>query len=140
SSFETYSPPWRDVRAGWNVIFDLAIFLGEFAIKENPALRWELRTEGSGGRRRKPIIAGFPQRPEWRLDLMTRVNQICQASREASFAWRKPLMTISPRKLYTRFASMTLRRVHLEARGDYEAANEIMRQASLAERTWKGHV
>lgn len=131
SSFVTYTPPWRDIRAGWNVIFDLAIFLGEFAIKENPTLHWEMCTD------RKPVIAGFPERPRWRLDLMTRVHDICHALCETSFANCKPRMTISPRKLYTNFASMTLLKVHMEAQGDYETANEMMRQAARAETTNK---
>jgi hypothetical protein len=143
SSFVTYTPPWRDVRAGWNVIFDLAIFLGEFVIKENPALHWEMYRDVPSGLRkendryRKPIIAGFPERPQWRLDLMTEVHRICHALRETSFAFRAPLMTISPRKLYTNFASMTLLKVHLEAQGNYEAANELMLQAALAEKSRK---
>jgi hypothetical protein len=144
SSFVSYTPPWRDVRAGWNVIFDLAIFLGEFAIKENPALHWEMYTDIPSGLRkeddryRKPIIAGFPERPQWRLDLMSQVHQICHALRESSFMFRAPLMTISPRKLYTNFASMTLLKIRLEAQGNYEAANEMMLQAALAERKRRG--
>jgi hypothetical protein len=153
SSFVTYTPPWRDVRAGWNVIFDLAIFLGEFAINENSTLHWEMYTDVPSGLRkenhiyRKPVIAGFPERPGWRLDLMTQVHHICHALCESSFANCKPRMTINPRKLYTNFASMTLLKVRMEAQGDYEAANETMRQAVLAEitkrrgliaRLWRG--
>jgi hypothetical protein len=42
SSFLTHNPEWVGARSSLNVIFDLAIFLGDFAIKENPVLRWQM--------------------------------------------------------------------------------------------------
>jgi hypothetical protein len=51
-SFLTHSPEWTGVLLGLNVILDLGIFLGEFAIKENPALRWDMDRRTEPGRMR----------------------------------------------------------------------------------------
>jgi hypothetical protein len=117
------------LRLGLNVIHDLAVFLGDFAIHENPNLRWELYTDVPTGLRsrtaqfQKPIIAGFPHNPSWLYDPLTDVHRICHALRETTYLWKKPMVSMSPRSLYTNFASSTLRKTHLLANGDFAGAN-----------------
>ena len=130
SSYLTRNPLWRGPRAGFNVIFDLATFLGEFAIHESENLRWEMQTDVPTGPRRqdesyqKPALAGFPHNPRWRSYIIEEVHTICHAHQEASFMWVKPFIHVgSGALMYTQFASRTLRKLRHLARGDAEGAN-----------------
>jgi hypothetical protein len=117
SSYLTYLPRWEGLRSGLNVIHDLAIFLGEFAIRENAGLHWEMYTDVPTGLQRrqevfqKPVVAGFAGNPRWRFFPLTEVERMCHALRERTYMWRKPGMSMSPETLYTRFVSETLARV-----------------------------
>jgi hypothetical protein len=126
SSFLTHNPGWNGARVGLNVIFDLAVFLGEFAISVDPGLRWEMFTDASIGMRnqnyRKPIIGGLRRR----INMMRDVHQICRALRDASYMWQRPKMSVSRRKLCAEFASRTLMKVHRLARGDIAGARRAL--------------
>lgn len=132
SSYLSRAPAWEGRRLGLNVIHDLAVFLGDFAIQENPGLRWEMYTDVPTGLRnqtdqfQKPIIAGFPHNPSWRYNPLTDVHRICHALRETTYIWKKPMFSMLPRSLYTGFASMTLRNTHLLANGDLAEATRLM--------------
>lgn len=133
SSFLTRNPPWRGPRAGLNVIFDLATFLGEFAIHDSENLDWEMYTDVPEGLRRqdenyqKPVIAGFPHNPRWRSYIIEDVHTICRALQEASFMWAKPVLHVgSGTLMHTQFASRSLRSLQCLARGDTDGANRAV--------------
>jgi hypothetical protein len=135
SSYDSGVPAWEGARLGLNVIHDVAVFLGDFAIQESPALHWEMYTDVPTGLRtemetfQKPVIAGFPNNPRWRFYPLMEVHRICHALREESYMWKKPMFRMSPRSLYTRFASKTLSSTYLLARGDEAAANKPLADA-----------
>jgi hypothetical protein len=122
SSFDTRLPAWEGARSGLNVIHDLAIFLGDFAIKECPKLYWEMYTDVPTGMRtghthfQKPAIAGFPSNPRWRFYPLTDVHRICHALHEQSYMWKKPMFSMHPRSLYTQFVSYELTKIYVQAR------------------------
>jgi hypothetical protein len=79
SCFDSYTPLWTGVNAGYNVVFDMGILLGESIIASCPNIRWDFdpissllpRTakwersqEGLGFQR--PQLTGYPRRPEYR--------------------------------------------------------------------------
>jgi hypothetical protein len=136
SSFLTRNPPWRGSRAGLNVVFDLAILLGEFAIHESDNLQWEMYTDVPTGLRKqsesyqRPVIAGFPDRERWRSYVMDEVYSICHALQERCYLWAKPHFHFgSGTLLYTQFASRKLRYLHCMARGDADGANRALNDA-----------
>ncbi|NEU12784.1 hypothetical protein G3T14_11640 [Methylobacterium sp. BTF04] len=66
--FATYTPAWTDSRAGYNVMIDLGIFIGEYLIWRRPELYWEIyrghEIEPVSFRSPtylKPIIDGMPR-------------------------------------------------------------------------------
>jgi hypothetical protein len=124
SSYLTHRPGWDGLRAGLNVIHDVAVFLGEFAIRETPGLHWEMYIDVPTGLQRqqeafqKPAIAGFSGNPRWRFFPHDRVHMICHALRERTYMGRKPRMSVQPEALYTRFVSETLVKTGEEARRD----------------------
>jgi hypothetical protein len=42
SSYFTYDPPWTGAGAGYNVLFDMGITLGEYIIANCPKLHWDI--------------------------------------------------------------------------------------------------
>lgn len=66
--YTTYQPLWEGSLAGYNVIIDLGIFLGEYLITKRPRLYWEIYrghqvepdTFGSSGFM-KPCLGGMPR-------------------------------------------------------------------------------
>jgi hypothetical protein len=135
SSYLSRIPAWEGRRLGLNVIHDLAVFLGDFAIHESPHLYWEMHVDVASGLRnqtedfQKPVIAGFPENPNWRFDPLTDVQRMCHALRERTYFLRKPVFSMEPRSLYSHFVSKTLRRTFLLACGDSAGANSVMRDA-----------
>jgi hypothetical protein len=121
SSYLTYLPRWEGARVGLNVIHDLAVLLGDFVIRENAGLHWEMYTDVPTGLQRqqeafqKPAIAGFPGNQRWRVFPLTEMERICNALRERTYMWQKPRMSVSPESLYTRFFSETLARIRQQA-------------------------
>jgi hypothetical protein len=133
SSFLTRNPVWRGPRTGLNVIFDLATFLGEFAILESQNLRWEMHTDVPEGFRnsdetyQKPVITGVPGNPRYGFYIMDDVHRICHALLEASYMWQKPRFAVLPKTLHAQFASRTLRKMYFTARGDVAGANDALK-------------
>jgi hypothetical protein len=132
SSYHSRLPAWEGARLGLNVIHDLAVFLGDFAIQESPGLHWEMYTDVPTGLQteddtfQNPVIAGFPNNPRSRFDPLTDVHRICHALRHRTYMWQKPMFRISPQSLYTHFVSKTLSRTYLQARGDEAGANRVV--------------
>jgi len=46
--FRTYRPDWTGERCGYNVLVDVAIFLGEYLISKRPQLHWTLLRDVNG--------------------------------------------------------------------------------------------
>jgi len=96
-SFLTHNPQWTGARGSLNVIFDLAVFLGEFAINENRMLRWEMDARTEPGRTRidgqfqRTVIAGGQPLFPFPWDVMRDVYDFCHAQCEASYMWKKAL-------------------------------------------------
>lgn len=75
--FATYQPRWTGRYAGYNVMVDIAIFIGEYLISKRPRLCWEIhRGELSsetgkviGNNLARPIIGGFPKPRLWKRDV-----------------------------------------------------------------------
>jgi hypothetical protein len=138
SSFLTRNPEWTDARLSLNVIFDLAIFLGDFAVHESPMLRWEMDVLKQPGRTRRddefqrPILAADTQLYPCRRDLIRETYDFCHARCEASYMWKESLFHLGSRALSRQFATKTLRNLYLRARGDFETANSEAWKDSLA--------
>jgi len=134
SSYLTRRPAWIGPRQGLNVIHDLAVFLGEFAIKESSNLYWEMYVDVPEGLRKesedfqKPVIGGLPHNSRWRFYPHNDLHRICHALREGSYLWKRPMMSVSPRALYSSYFSLMLRKMRLLARGDVEGADAVMRE------------
>jgi hypothetical protein len=47
--FTIYQPNWMGENRGYNVLVDIAIFVGEFLISRRPHLLWTLLTDDKGG-------------------------------------------------------------------------------------------
>jgi hypothetical protein len=69
-SYFTYDPPWIGGNAGYNVIFDMGIMLGEATIASCPKLRWDV----------DPISAILPRTAR-------------QRKREAGMSYQRPELT-----------------------------------------------
>ncbi len=69
-SYFTYDPPWTGKNAGYNVIFDMGIMLGEATIASCPKLRWDV----------DPISEILPRTPR-------------QRKREAGMSYQRPELT-----------------------------------------------
>jgi hypothetical protein len=137
-SFLTHNPEWTGARGGLNVIFDLAIFLGEFAINENRALRWAMDTRMQPGRTRtdeqfqRTVIVGGRQLFPFPWDAMPDLYDFCHAQCEASYMWKTALFHYGSRPLARQFATKTLRRINLSAEGDFATANAQWAKDELA--------
>jgi hypothetical protein len=64
----TYSPIWEGAYAGFNVMTDIGIFLGEYLIAKRPRLGWEIYqghkiepTTFDSDQFMKPCLGGFPR-------------------------------------------------------------------------------
>jgi hypothetical protein len=138
SSFLTHNPEWVGPRSGFNVIFDLAILLGEFAIRESAGLRWEMDAHSEPGRTRsdqrfqRPVIASAVQRFSFPRDVIHETYDICHSLCEASYMWQKARFRYGARSLGLHFTTKTLRHIYLCARDDFETANNERIQDSRA--------
>ena len=128
-SFLTHNPQWAGRRLSLNVILDLGIFLGEFAINENPVLRWEMDTHTESGRTRideqfqRTVVAGAKPLFSFPRDVTRQMYDFCHSQCEASYLWKESLFQYGSRSLRRQFVTKTLRHIGLSARGDFEAAN-----------------
>jgi hypothetical protein len=75
TSFATYQPVWLGERAGYNVMVDIGVFLGEYLIGKRPKLHWTIyrghRDEDGeliGLNLKRPQLGGFPR--QWGKDVL----------------------------------------------------------------------
>jgi hypothetical protein len=135
-SFLTHEPEWTGPRSSLNVIFDIGIYLGEFAIAESPWLRWEMDVQREPGRTRsdhrfqRPIITAAEDLYSFPRDVIYEVSQICHSLCEASYMWKESRYRFGSRPLSRHFITKTLRHINLSARGDFETANNEFTQDS----------
>jgi len=138
SSFLTHTPEWVGPRSGFNVIFDLAIFIGDFAVKESPGLGWEMDARSERGRTRsdhgyqRPAIGSTTPLSFFPHDIIDETYSICHSLCEASYMWERSRFHYGPRPLARHFVTKTLRRIYLCARDDFETANNERIQDSRA--------
>jgi hypothetical protein len=138
SSFLTHNPEWVGPRSGLNVILDLAIFIGEFAIRESPGLGWEMDARRELGRTRsdhgfqRPAIGSASPLFSFPRDVIYETYNICHSLCEASYMWKKPRFQYGSALLARHFVTKTLRHTYLCARDDFETANNEWIQDSRA--------
>ena len=92
--FMSYSPNWIDAFAGYNVLMDIGIFLGEYLIRQRPVLFWEinrpqLNEEGvfTGVYIGRPVLRGFPKTSEWSHNTFQQsYGQIADSRKRAHFS------------------------------------------------------
>lgn len=93
--FEHYNPHWSGKYSGYNVIVDIAIYLGEYLIYKRPRLFWsinkgELNEEGKviGNNLYRPIITGFPNASLWRTNVFRHATAFVARSRDRANIFR----------------------------------------------------
>jgi hypothetical protein len=87
--FVEYQPRWEGAFAGYNVMVDLGIFMGEYIILRRPRLRWEM-DQGEPNKSvssqragyRKPCLMGFPR--GWTNDVIQSGNGCIEGSHQTS--------------------------------------------------------
>jgi hypothetical protein len=141
-SFWTHRPEWVGERSSLNVIFDLAIYIGEFAIAESPWLRWQIDERHENGRTRsdhgfqRPTIDSGNSLFSFPRDIIHDTYNICHSLCEASYMSKKPMYTYGSRPLARHFVSRILRHIFLSARGDFETANSEWTRDAFASPHW----
>lgn len=136
-SFWTHRPEWVGPRSGLNVIFDIAIYLGEFAIAESPELRWTMDVRREKGRTRsdhgfqRPGIDAAKDLYSFPRDIVDSTYSICHSLCESSYMNKEPRYVFGSPPLARQFVTKMLRHIHLSARGDFETANNEWCQDSL---------
>jgi hypothetical protein len=110
--YACYQPRWEDSCAGYNVMMDIGIFLGEYLITKRPGLYWEIyrgdEDEPASFRAAeylKPDLGGTPRR--WRIFPLRKGYGVIANSRElaliqSNYAHASPdaLVTIAKSALY----------------------------------------
>jgi hypothetical protein len=73
--FATYEPAWLGDYAGYNVMIDIGIFVGEYLIAKRPQLHWEIYRghpeedgELAGPNLKRPQLGGLPR--QWGCDVL----------------------------------------------------------------------
>jgi hypothetical protein len=142
-SFWTHNPEWEGARLGFGVILDLAIFIGEFAIRESPGLKWEMDTRGEPGRTRsddgfqRPAITATTPILGLPRDVIEKTFSVCHSLCEASYMWKGSRYHYGSRLLARHFVTKTLRHIYLCARDDFATANSEWIQDSRTQiRGW----
>jgi hypothetical protein len=130
SAFHTRNPKWMGNRAGFNIIFDLGTLLGEWVIRENPFLFWEMNTEVPTGARKsdpqfqKPVIGGLKAPARWRLYPIDNVFKTCRTLWQFSRLWRNRNIILPPKQQLRRHFTRELREMHFTSLGDLASARE----------------
>ena len=110
--FETYEPAWVGEYAGYNVMIDIGIFIGEYLIAKRPQLHWEIyrghRDEYSqleGPNLKRPQLEGLPR--GWGCDVLGLGYGVIADSRQMSHIGHNPtvgdpgaLIKFCKKKLY----------------------------------------
>jgi hypothetical protein len=88
--YDTYMPIWVGKYRGYNVIVDIAIFLGEYLLTKRPRLHWAIYRERKTDRGEiiarnlnRPVLIGFPKPlfQEWQDDLFLKAYGSCARCR-----------------------------------------------------------
>jgi len=138
NSFLTHNPEWVGPRSGLNVILDVAIFIGEFALRESPGLVWEMDVRSESGRTRsdhgfqRPAIHAAAPFSIFPRDVIDQTYNICHSLCEASYMLQESRFSYGSRPLARHFVTKTLRHTYLCARDDFETANNEWIQDSRA--------
>jgi len=113
-----------------NVIFDLGLFLGDFAIHENPDLKWELErgsppTHGHFFEQfQRPVVASNAPLLSFPRDPIYEMYQFCNSQCGRTFMWKRAWLQYGSRALARQYFTKTLRHIHLSANGDFQTANK----------------
>jgi hypothetical protein len=96
--FATYHPAWVGEYAGYNVMVDIGIFIGEYLIAKRPQLHWEIYRghpnndgELTGPNLKRPHIEGFPR--GWTRDALGLGYGVVAGSRKVSHVGHDPLVS-----------------------------------------------
>ena len=94
--FASYMPRWEGQYVGYNVLYDIAIFIGEYLIFKRPKLRWELYRGPKAGSGEtvsinlyRPHIGGFTR--YWEDDVLNVAYLAIVQSRNGSKIGHNPL-------------------------------------------------
>ena len=98
TTFDSYSPIWTREYAGYNVMIDIGIFLGEYLISKRPHLRWQFHlgyalapaASKEMTSHHRPIIGGFPR--GWVHDVLGQGYGSVAGSRDASHIGHNPVL------------------------------------------------
>lgn len=129
SSFLTHQPEWTGQRLGLNVIFDFAIFIGEFAARDAVARMEDGHEQRSRTHPYRPLVPApdtsvHPHDAPFSRDIIYETHDICGSLSDDSYLW-KSRMRIREIELRERhFVTKTLRLIFLHARGEFEVANK----------------
>jgi hypothetical protein len=95
--FETYQPPWVGEHAGYNVMIDIGIFVGEYLIVKRPKLHWEIYRghpdedgELTGPNLKRPQLGGFPR--GWGDDVLGLGYGVVAGARKSSHIGHNPVI------------------------------------------------
>jgi hypothetical protein len=93
--FATYQPAWVGEFAGYNVMVDIGIFIGEYLIAKRPQLHWRIYRghpdedgELSGPNLKRPQLGGFPR--GWGDDVLGLGYGVVAGSRKRSHIGHRP--------------------------------------------------
>lgn len=130
-SFYTHDPVWDGARRSLNVIFDLGVYLGEFAIRETPSLSWGLDCANSPEHgnlyesfQRPALTSPFEVSNGFPRDVLAGIYRYCDASCNDSYFSRRGGAMHRSKKEAREFISITLRDLRLRGRGEDARADE----------------
>lgn len=96
--YATYQPVWVGEYAGYNVMVDIGIFIGEYLIAKRPRLCWEIyrgdpNDEGelTGPNLKRPQLGGFPR--GWGDDVLGLAYGAAVDARKMSHIGHDPLVS-----------------------------------------------
>ena len=96
--FASYQPAWVGEYAGYNVMVDIGIFVGEYLIAKRPQLHWEVYRghtnedgELTGPNLERPQLGGFPR--GWGDDVLGMGYGVVADSRTRSHVGHDPLVS-----------------------------------------------
>lgn len=95
--FETYQPAWVGEYAGYNVMIDIGIFIGEYLIAKRPQLHWEIYRghpdqdgELTGPNLKRPQLGGLPR--GWGQDALGLGYGSVAAARQMAHFWHSRVL------------------------------------------------
>jgi len=130
-TFYTHGAPWDGARRPLNVIFDLGVYLGEFAIRETPDLSWglDLTARFTHGHlhkdfQRPSLVSASISSGYFPRDVLGNVYYFCDAHCRESYLSQRGGPMHRSRREARQFFTFALRDIYLHARGEHARANE----------------